>query len=109
MDQDWTPVVLRKDKPVAKPVQYVNKTSVGGKISVDDDGTETVKIKKISYNTSQFIIKTRTEKNMKQTDLAKLCNLDKQIIANIERGDCVYNPQHVNKIGRVLGVKIPRE
>jgi putative transcription factor len=108
MDQDWTPVVLRKDKPKEKKPQYVNATSVG-KVNVDDDGVETVKIKKVSRNTSQTIIKARSEKKLSQVDLAKRCNLDKKIIGDIERGDCVYNAQHVNKISRVLGVIIPRE
>ena len=102
MDQDWKPVILRKDQPKAKIPQYVSN------IKVDEDGTETVKIKKISHTTSQFIIKARSDKNMKQKDLANMCNLDVSIISNIERGDCIYNATHVNKIGRVLGVKIPR-
>ena len=106
MDQDWTPVVLRKDQTKVKNI-YVNKTSMG--TIVNNDEGETVKIKRITYNTSQFIIKSRIEKKMTQVQVAKLCNLDKQIISNIERGDCVYNAQHVNKIARVLGVKIPRE
>jgi ribosome-binding protein aMBF1 (putative translation factor) len=108
MDQDWTPVVLRKDKPQVKKHQFVNNTSVG-KVTVDNDGDETVKIKKVSYNMAQLIIKTRTEKKLTQVELARSCNLDKKIIADIERGNCVYNAQHVNKISRVLGVIIPRE
>jgi ribosome-binding protein aMBF1 (putative translation factor) len=108
MDQDWTPVVLRKDKPKEKKPQYVNATSVG-KVNVDDDGVETVKIKKVSYNMAQLIIKTRTEKKLTQVELARSCNFDKKIIADIERGNCVYNAIHINKIARVLGVIIPRE
>jgi ribosome-binding protein aMBF1 (putative translation factor) len=108
MDQDWTPVVLRKDPPKVKQPHYVNTTSVG-QIIIDDDGVETVKIKKVSRNTSQAIIKARSEKKMSQVDLAKQCNLDKKIIGDIERGDSVYNAQHINKISRVLGVIIPRE
>jgi hypothetical protein len=29
MYQDWTPVVLRKDKPAVKKPQFANNTSVG--------------------------------------------------------------------------------
>lgn len=109
MYQDWTPVVLKKNvTPKVKQPQFINSTSVG-KVNVTDDGDETIKIKKVSYNTAQFIIKTRTEKNIKQIDLAKLCNFDKKIIADIERCESVYNAMHINKISRVLGVKIPRE
>ena len=108
MNQDWTPVILKKDKPKVKQPQFVNSTSVG-KVNVDNEGDETVKIKKISYNMAQLITKTRTEKKLTQVDLAKSCNFDKKIISDIERGDCIYNPQHINKISRVLGIKIPRE
>ena len=108
MYQDFIPVVLRKDKPVVKQAQFVNSTSVG-KIIVDNDGDETVKIKKISRNTAQFIIKARTEKKLTQVQLAGSCNLDKKIINDIENCNCVYNAIHINKISRVLGVKIPRE
>jgi hypothetical protein len=34
--------------------------------------------------------------------------MDVSIISEIERGCCVYNPIHVNKIQSILGVKIPR-
>jgi len=108
MYQDWTPVVLRKDKPQVKKPQFVNNTSLG-KVNVDNDGDETVKIKKVTYNMAQLITKTRTDKKLTQVELARSCNFDKKIIADIERGDCVYNAMHINKIARVLGIKIPRE
>ena len=43
-----------------------------------------------------------------QKELAQKCNMDVSIINEIERGTCVYNATHVNKIQSVLGVKIPR-
>ena len=108
MDQDWTPVVLRKDKPKPKPPTFVQPAGVP-KIGVDADGNETIKVKKVSHTTAQFIIQSRTQKNLKQTDLAKMCNLDSKIIGDIERGGCIYNFQHINKISKALGVKIPRD
>jgi putative transcription factor len=50
----------------------------------------------------------RSEKKMTQKELAQKCNMDVSIINEIERGTCVYNAAHVNKIQSVLGVKIPR-
>jgi ribosome-binding protein aMBF1 (putative translation factor) len=50
----------------------------------------------------------RSEKNMTQKELAQKCNMDVSIINEIERGVCVYNATHVNKIQSVLGIKIPR-
>jgi ribosome-binding protein aMBF1 (putative translation factor) len=40
--------------------------------------------------------------------LAQKCNFEVSIISDVERGTCVYNAAHVNKIQSVLGVKIPR-
>ena len=107
-DQDWKPVILRKRKPT------VDKTSIGvpagkPKITIDKDGNEIVDIKKVSKATAQFIIQSRNEKNIKQADLAKQCNLDVKIINDIEKGGCVYNFEHINKISKVLGKKIPRD
>ena len=51
----------------------------------------------------------RNELGMTQKDLAQKCNLDQKIINEIERGGCVYVADQLNKISRVLGVKIPRD
>lgn len=110
--QDWTPVVFKKsDNNKSKEEKSTVATSsslssVGVyKASGDED---TKKTKYISKNTSQAITNARCEKKMTQKELAQKCNMDVSIINEIERGVCVYNATHVNKIQSVLGVKIPR-
>lgn len=109
-DQDWTPVVFKKsDNNKSKEVSTTTSSSLSSvgvyKASGDDDVKKT---KYISKNTSQAITNARCEKKMTQKELAQKCNMEVSIINEIERGVCVYNATHVNKIQTVLGVKIPR-
>ena len=110
-DQDWTPVVFKKkskdekDKPNSTP-STSSLSNVGIYKAASDD--EMKKTKYVSKNTSQAIMNARSEKKMTQKELAQKCNMDVSIINEIERGTCVYNATHVNKIQSVLGVKIPR-
>lgn len=101
IEQDWTPVILRKKQKeplITKP-----------KIILDENGEVKVDIKKVSTKMGLLIVQGRASKNMKQVELARLCNLDVKVISDIEKGGCAYNCEHVNKIARALGIKIPRE
>jgi ribosome-binding protein aMBF1 (putative translation factor) len=112
--QDWEPVVFNK-KPAAKTASATSATvtttssslaSVGVYAASSDDDVK--KTKYISKNTSLAISVARCEKKMTQKELAQKCNFEVSIVSDIERGTCVYNATHVNKIQSVLGVKIPR-
>ena len=109
--QDWTPVVFNKKsndgKDTEKEKPSLSSLSNVGiyKAASDDDIKKT---KYVSKSTSQAIMSARSEKKMTQKELAQKCNMDVSIINEIERGACVYNATHVNKIQSVLGVKIPR-
>lgn len=111
--QDWTTVVFNKKsddgKDTGKPSSSSSSSSLSNvgvyKAASDDDVKKT---KYVSKNTSQAIMSARAEKKMTQKELAQKCNMDVSIINEIERGTCVYNATHVNKIQSVLGVKIPR-
>ena len=112
--QDWEPVVFNK-KPAAKPGPVTTSTvstipsslaSVGVYAAASDDDVK--KTKYISKNTSLAVSAARCEKKMTQKELAQKCNFEVSIVSEIERGTCVYNATHVNKIQSVLGVKIPR-
>ena len=111
--QDWKPVVLTKTIKVEKPKEVSSKPFISKSnqpnIKISEDGEETIKVKKVSSSMAQIVIQARAAKNIKQTDLAKQCNFDTSIIANIEKGGCIYNAEHFNKIAKILGVKIPRE
>ena len=115
--QDWTTVTLSKPKSKTQPaIQKMATSSVNSASAVvaaitapaktNDDDTK--KTKYIAKVTSDAVRTARCEKKLTQKELAQKCNTDVSIIAEIERGGCVYNAAHVNKLQSVLGVKIPR-
>ena len=115
--QDWTPVVFNKkshdnkkggekEKEMSSSSSSSSLSNVGVYKAANDDDVK--KIKYVSKNMSQAIMSARSEKKMTQKELAQKCNMDVSIINEIERGACVYNATHVNKIQNILGVKIPR-
>ena len=113
--QDWTPVVFNKNSDDNKKGCGEKEKSSSSSSSLSNVGVykaasddDVKKTKYVSKNTSQAIMSARTEKKMTQKELAQKCNMDVSIINEIERGTCVYNATHVNKIQSVLGVKIPR-
>jgi len=73
-----------------------------------DESENIIKIKKISPQMSQMIIANRILKKWTQIELAKNSNLDVKIICEIEKGNCIYNSQDINKISKALGIKIDR-
>jgi ribosome-binding protein aMBF1 (putative translation factor) len=109
--QDWEPVIFNK-KPAAKTAPAATTptnsslSSIGIYAAASDDDVK--KTKYVSKNTSLAVSVARCEKKMTQRELAQKCNFEVSIISEIERGTCVYNATHVNKIQSVLGVKIPR-
>lgn len=131
MNQDWHTVTIRR--PVTKKsikeerekllkVPNANREVVQKKHlnennhtnvprSVREENGEVPKMNYVSNAMSQIIRKTRLEKKYTQEDLAKLCNLDKNIISDIENPikQTVYNAQHINKIAKALGITIPRK
>ena len=123
--QDWTTVTMSKTRPqkdaaatatgpprtAASIAASTNSASAivaattSASKSDDDDAKKT---KYIAKATSDAVRSSRCEKKLTQKELAQKCNMDVSIIAEIERGGCVYNATNVNKIQSVLGVKIPR-
>jgi ribosome-binding protein aMBF1 (putative translation factor) len=123
--QDWTTVTMskvrhQKNSDTSQSTRSFITTSSANIISasavvaattqkVSGSGDhDTKKTKYIAKVTTDAIRTARSEKKLTQKELAQKCNMDLSIIAEIERGGCVYNAGHVNKIQSVLGVKIPR-
>ena len=115
--QDWTTVTLSKPKSKTQPATQkmasastlsVNSASAVVAATTASGGDDMKKTKYIAKVTSDAVRQSRCEKQLTQKELAQKCNMDVSIVAEIERGSCVYNAAHVNKLQSVLGVKIPR-
>ena len=104
--QDWKPIVLKdKKEPISKDI--ISKPIIKqNNIKEDADGN--ILVKKISKEMSQQVIQARVAKKMSQINLANACNIDIKILSEIERGNCIYNAEHFNKICKILGIKIER-
>jgi ribosome-binding protein aMBF1 (putative translation factor) len=120
--QDWTTVTMSKSRRTVSAEASTSSQSqsnsksasavvaaitkpIGTGSGMEDDQKKTKYIAKV---TSDAVRVSRCEKKLTQKELAQKCNMDVSIISEIERGGCVYNPTHVNKIQSILGVKIPR-
>jgi ribosome-binding protein aMBF1 (putative translation factor) len=120
--QDWTTVTMSKSRrhtsssetsapsqsnsnSASAVVAAITKPLGSGSGGSEDDQKKTKYIAKVTSDAERV---SRCEKKLTQKELAQKCNMDVSIISEIERGGCVYNPTHVNKIQSILGVKIPR-
>ena len=76
-NQDWTPVILTKQKPQAKKT---NITYTQSKLQVDEDGQEYKKVYKLSSEEIKEYTKYRVDLKLTRADLAKkICCLQSDI------------------------------
>ena len=101
--QDWTTVVKNKqpNKPNTKKVSQSQQRDIKLMKQVDNDELQHTKI---PPELRTKIIQGRASQKLKQKDLAQRCNLPISVINDIESGKAIYNPQHINKIRRVLKI-----
>ncbi len=78
--------------------------SVSGKKIRDDD--EIPQVEKVGIETGKIIMQARLSKNLKQTDLAKQLNITPDIIRDYENGSAPRNGSLLNRMSKVLGVKL---
>lgn len=108
--QDWKQVVINPKKNTSakhggtKPTKVLSQsqqreTSLLKKAENDD-----LKHTKITNELRTKIIQGRASQKWKQKDLAQKCNLPISVINEIESGKAIYNPQHINKIKRILKI-----
>lgn len=102
--QDWTPVVLRKNKESDELKQ--KKHFQGNPLKKFDEHKESFEHKKIPKKISDAVRNTRTEKKITQEQLAKLINEKQCVVNDIENGRGVYEHVKINKVLRALGLTL---
>ena len=104
--QDWKTIVVKKPKDNVKNSKKRVNNDSQKIISVEKKAGEgDLSQKKITIELRQSIMKTRCSKSLTQKQLSSSINLPVQVIADIESGKALYNPQHINKIKRFLKLK----
>ena len=120
--QDWVEVVWRKRAPrtateaKARGFKVETRTRHSGAKNTNNKHTKKLAkveqedaifvIEKVSRNVRVAIQKGRAAKGMKQSDLARRCNVKPQVINDYEQGRAKPNPTLMRKMERVLGVKL---
>lgn len=106
--QDWNQIVLTNEsnkKQKSHEIKNKPNDNLAHAYKLEND-SENFKNKRVTSSVRNQIIKARASKKMTQKELATRSNLQSTIISDIESGRAIYNPQHIRKIGRVLGINI---
>lgn len=93
--QDWTPVVIKKPSPKPAPTPTKPK-------ELDEIG----KIQHTTLELRKQIQNARVAKKMSQTELANQINEKPNVIQAYENGKAIPSNQILQKLRRVLGVKL---
>ncbi len=104
--QDWNTVTLKTKKTIKQEnKQNTKKLSQAqqrdNKLLKKAENDE-LKHDKVPQDLRTQIIQKRASLKWKQKDLAQKCNFPVTVINEIESGKAIYNPQHINKIKRIL-------
>eukprot|EP01006_Ploeotia_vitrea_P039451 TRINITY_DN66350_c7_g1_i1.p1 TRINITY_DN66350_c7_g1~~TRINITY_DN66350_c7_g1_i1.p1 ORF type:complete len:141 (-),score=71.74 TRINITY_DN66350_c7_g1_i1:49-471(-) len=126
--QDWKPVVLTKNRKSAPKggaalasaqnsgqVQTQKKWAAGLNHAPSvhnarrlDEETETFKHVRVTHSFKVALMKARQAKKLTQAQLAQKLNVKQTVINEYESGKAIPNGQIINKLNRVLGVKLPK-
>lgn len=99
--QDWTTVVLKKKKEKKKQKQ-LQIDPIVKKMNQLDNNDDTCKAVSVSNDDRKLITSLRTARKITQEELAKMLNIKKEIIRDIENGSSIENKQMINKIKNFL-------
>jgi putative transcription factor len=102
--QDWNPVVIHGAKHnVSRPTQPHHEVTKKQKLDREELGTH----KKVSISMAKMIQQGRIAKGFKtQKDLAIVVGVNASIINAYESGRAIPDPNVLQKLRRVLGVKL---
>lgn len=111
--QDWQPVVLRKKLEDKRPaeqraaegktvIQYASNHKEFQKLDSEDPDAPKV----IPLSTAKQIQQARCAKGMTQQQLAQQLAVNQNVIRDYEAGKAIPERNLLNKINRILGVRI---
>eukprot|EP01035_Chromulina_nebulosa_P017015 gene17015-22521_t len=136
MDQDWTPVVLKKSSQQKaansklSTAQALTQAKIAGNVVTErrigaaenksshsvnlnakkiEEETDNFTVKTIDKNLAKAIVQARTAKKLTQAQLATAINERPQVIQQYENGQAVPNPNVINKLDKALGIHLPRK
>lgn len=103
--QDFNTTILKKSNHGDKSVKYTNTNLTTG-INLNAIEQDKSKPPKVTIEMSKIIQKARSDKKMTQSDLAKSCNLNIQIIKSYENTSAIAKQNELIIINRVLATQL---
>jgi len=107
--QDWKQVIIRtsetqkeEEKKSSKKLSLEQQKDIKLMKQVEEGNLQH---KKVPPEIRKQIQHKRGELKWTQKQLAQKINLQVSVINDIETGKAMYNPQHITKIRRALGIK----
>ena len=110
-NQQWEQVIWRKNttnEKIDKEKTQSRKTVEQKNSQMLDNATEATAINKIPQNVSHQIIRGRSAKKMKRSQLAQAICEKESVVADYENGKAIINQQILSKMGKALGIKIKK-
>ena len=101
MEQDWTPVVLKKKVKPSKPQPVINAEALRLK-AIEND--EPIKKRELTRESRQALTAGRIAKNLTQEQVDRVCGFPKHTISDIEAGKLVPSGAQMAIIQKYTGV-----
>ncbi len=93
-----------KKKGTKTVVPVTNSNKYPSKKMIEDDDIH--KIENVGHELGQKIMQARATKGWKQKDVSGKMNIQPAEYQKLENGTAKRNGQQLNKLGRILGVKL---
>ena len=110
--QDWNKIIVNKQNKNNKssnnledPKKKLSESQQKDIKLLKQVDNDELKHKKVPTEIRKQIQQKRCSLKWTQKDLGQRTNLQVSIINEIETGKAIYNPQHINKIKRALGIQ----
>jgi putative transcription factor len=110
--QDLTTITIgnpNKKQTAKKIIERKGDTSINDQLRNIENNPDITVIPKIPTQLSRELTLARNAKKMTQKDLANRLNIQQSVYNDIESGKALYsneNKQLINKIERLLGIKL---
>lgn len=123
MDQDWNPVVFRREKTKEQKIKAGEITAVRKQQPSNGHGTVVSKQMANDFDPENIqgvvtsnhalgkaiqLARSNLDRPMTQADLDRACSFPKNTVRDYENGTAKIVPEQLNTLNRILGVVLPR-
>tara|TARA_Y200000002_G_scaffold361023_1_gene346764 strand:+ start:312 stop:653 length:342 start_codon:yes stop_codon:yes gene_type:complete len=107
--QDWKPVIFKKKTPLEKKKQKVNSIRISQGTKKIVENPDSFHVNRVTKKMGKQISSARLTTKLSQKELANKINIPLKTLQEYENGKATVNGNIINKINRVLNIKIIRD